>query len=315
MDILFLVLGLIFLMFGGEFAVRGAVGLARFMNVSPAIIGFTVMGIGTSAPELVVAVEAVLAGNAGLAVGNVIGSNIANSLLILGAGALIRPLGCDPRAVRRDGVMTLLATLLLCGLGLLGGVAIWQGGAMLLGLAGFMWWSYQQDRRHHDATTELHERVGEKKADVPMGIVKITACILAGFAGLVYGAALLIESAVALAEAAGVPQSVIGLTLVAFGTSVPELTATIIAAYRHRTDVAVANVLGSNIFNILGVLGAGALFGHLGFSDHIVAVDQWIMLASAALLLPVMITGLRISRLEGAFMLGAYAAVNARFLF
>ena len=315
MDILFLLLGFIILMLGGEFALRGAVGLARFMRVSPAIIGFTVMGAGTSAPELVVAVEAVLAGNAGIAVGNAIGSNIANTLLILGAGALIRPLSCDPRAVRQDGVMMLLAALLLCGLGLLGGIAAWQGGAMLALLAGFMWWSYRQDRRRQNAATELHEKVGEKNADVPTGVVKIIACILAGFAGLVYGAALLIESAVAIAEAAGIPQSIIGLTLVAFGTSVPELTATMIAAYRHRTDVAVANVLGSNIFNILGVLGTGALFGPLGFSGHIVAVDQWIMLASAALLLPVMITGLRISRLEGACMLGAYAAVNARFLF
>lgn len=302
-------------MLGGEFALRGTVGLARFMGVSPAVIGLTVMGIGTSAPELVVTVQAVLAGNADIAVGNAIGSNIANTLLILGAGALVRPLSCDPRAVRQDGAMMLFVALLLCGLGLLGGIATWQGGVMLTLLAGFMWMSYQRDRRHQNATTELHEKVGEKNADVPTGALKIIACILGGLVGLAYGAALLVESAVAIAEAIGISQSIIGLTLIAFGTSVPELTATIIAAYRHRTDVAVANVLGSNIFNILGVLGTGALFGPLGFSGHIVAVDQWIMLASAALLLPVMITGRRISRIEGAFMLSAYTAVNARFLY
>ena len=245
MDILFLAFGFVVLMFGGEFALRGTVGLARFVGVSPAVIG---------------------------------------------AGALVRPLSCDPRAVR-------------------------QGGVMLTLLAGFMWMSYQRDRRHQNATTELHEKVGEKNADVPTGALKIIACILGGLVGLAYGAALLVESAVAVAEAIGISQSIIGLTLIAFGTSVPELTATIIAAYRHRTDVAVANVLGSNIFNILGVLGIGALFGPLGFSGHIVAVDQWIMLASAALLLPVMITGRRISRIEGAFMLSAYTAVNARFLY
>lgn len=315
MDILFLVLGFILLILGGEFALRGTVGLARFMGVSPAIIGLTVMGIGTSAPELVVTIQSVLAGNADIAVGNAIGSNIANTLLILGMGALVRPLSCDPRAVRHDGTMMLFAALLLCGLGLLGGIATWQGGSMLTLLAGFMWLSYRRDRRHQNAVTELHEKVGEKNAGIPMGILKIITCILGGFVGLVYGAALLVETAVAIAEAVGIPQSIIGLTLIAFGTSLPELTATMIAAYRHHADVAVANVLGSNIFNILGVLGTGALFGPLEFSGHIVAVDQWIMLASAVLLLPIMVTGRRISRLEGAFMLSAYVAVNARFLY
>lgn len=314
-DIPFLVLGLIILMLGGEMALRGAVGLARFMGVSPAIIGLTVMGIGTSAPELVVAVRAAFTGNTDIAVGNAIGSNIANTLLILGSGALIRPLSCDPRGVRRDGAMMLFASLLLCGLGLNGGIAPWQGGAMLTLLAGFMWLSYRHDRRDQNATTEMHEKIAEKNAGFPTGVPRIIACILGGFVGLAYGAALLVESAVAIAEAVGVSQSVIGLTLIAFGTSVPELAATMIAAYRNHTDVAVANILGSNIFNILGVLGAAALFGPLGFSGHIVTVDQWIMLLSAVILLPVMITGMRVSRVEGAIMLGAYAAVNSRFLY
>ena len=134
-----------------------------------------------------------------------------------------------------------------------------------------MWLSYRRDRRHQNAATELHEKVGEKNAGIPIGVLKIITYILGGFVGLVYGAALLVETAVAIAEAVGIPQSIIGLTLIAFGTSVPELTATMIAAYRHHADVAVANVLGSNIFNILGVLGTGALFGPLEFSGHIVA--------------------------------------------
>ena len=314
MDVFFLLLGFVILMLGGEMALRGAVGLARSMRVSPAVIGLTVMGIGTSAPELVVTIQAVLTSQADLAIGNAIGSNIANTLLILGAGALIRPLVCDPRAVRRDGVMMLSTTLLMCGLGLLGGIVVWQGGAMLALLAVFMWRSYRHDRRHQDAATELHEKVAEENAGLPTGVLSIAACSLGGFAGLAYGAALLVESAVVIAEAVGVPQSIIGLTLIAFGTSVPELTATMLAAYRNHTDIAVANVLGSNVFNILGVLGTGALFGPLRFPGHVVAVDQWIMLSSAVVLLPVMITGMRVSRTEGAVMLIAYAIVIARFV-
>lgn len=306
MEFLFLGLGLILLIFGGEFALRGAIGLARKMKISTAIIGLTVMGFGTSAPELVVTVQAVLSGSADIAVGNAIGSNIANTLLILGAGAVICPLTCDPLAVRRDGSVMLLAALLLCGLGLTGGIVAWQGALMLALLASYMWWSYLQDKRHRNAATNLHEEVAEETSGIPKSWFAIAAYILSGFAGLAYGAALLVEAAVALAEAAGISQAIIGLTLVAFGTSLPELAATIVAAYRRHTDIAIANVLGSSIFNILGVLAAGALFGPLPFSPHIVMIDQWIMLAAAVALLPIMVTGWRVSRGEGSVLLGAY---------
>lgn len=306
MEFLFLGLGLILLIFGGEFALRGAIGLARKMKISTAIIGLTVMGFGTSAPELVVTVQAVLSGSADIAVGNAIGSNIANTLLILGAGAVICPLTCDPLAVRRDGSVMLLAALLLCGLGLTGGIVAWQGALMLALLASYMWWSYLQDKRHRNAATNLHEEVAEETSGIPKNGFAIAAYILSGFAGLAYGAALLVEAAVALAEAAGISQAIIGLTLVAFGTSLPELAATIVAAYRRHTDIAIANVLGSNIFNIIGVLGTGALFGPLPFSPHIVTIDQWIMLAAAVALLPIMVTGWRVSRGEGSVLLGAY---------
>ncbi len=308
MEVLFLALGLALLILGGEFALRGAIGLARKLDVSTAIIGLTVMGFGTSAPELVVTVQAVLTGNTGIAIGNAIGSNIANTLLILGAGALIRPLICDPRAVRRDGTFMLFTAVLLCGLGLWGGIAAWQGVTMLCLLIAFMWWSYLQDTRHHDATADLHEDVAEETSGIPRHSATIATYIVGGFAGLAYGATLLVESAVVIAEAAGISRSIIGLTLVAFGTSLPELAATMVAAYRRHTDIAIANVLGSNIFNILGVLGAGALFGTLPFSDHIITIDQWVMLASAVVLLPIMISGWQVSRAEGVLLLGSYAA-------
>ncbi len=138
MEIFLLIAGLVLLILGGEFALRGAIGLARLMNVSTAIIGLTVLGFGTSAPELVVAIRAILTGNVDIAVGNAVGSNIANTLLILGAGALIRPLICDPRAVRRDGGVMLAAMVLLCGLGMAGTIAAWHGAGMLLALFTFL---------------------------------------------------------------------------------------------------------------------------------------------------------------------------------
>lgn len=307
MEILFLALGLVLLLLGGEFALRGAIGLARKVQVSTAVIGLTVMGFGTSAPELVVTIQAVLTGNADIAIGNAIGSNIANTLLILGAGALVRPLTCNPQAVRRDGTVMLLATALLCGLGIMGGIVAWQGAAMLALLVVFMLWSYLHDAHHQDAATDLHEGMADETSGIPQNAIVIAIYILGGFAGLAYGASLLVEAAVTIAEAAGVSQSIIGLTLVAFGTSLPELAATLVAAYRRHTDIAIANVLGSNIFNILGVLGTGALFGPLGFSEHIVSIDQWVMLATAVVLLPIMITGWRVSRAEGALLLFGYA--------
>lgn len=307
MDFLLLVLGLVLLILGGEFALRGAIGLARNLNISTAVIGLTVMGFGTSAPELVVTVHAVLSGTADIAIGNAIGSNIANTLLILGAGAVIYPLVCDPRAVRRDGAVMLATAALLCVLGLTGGIVFWQSVAMLVLLTAFMWLSYLHDKRHRDEATDLHEDVAEETGGIPARSPTAVIYIAAGFAGLGCGASLLVDAAVALAEAAGISQAVIGLTLVAFGTSVPELAATMIAAYRRHTDIAIANVLGSNIFNILGVLGTGALFGALPFSEHIVTIDQWIMLAAAVILLPILITGWRVSRGEGVLLLAAYA--------
>ncbi len=201
----------------------------------------------------------------------------------------------------------LLAALLLCTLGLLGGIVAWQGAVMLGLLVAFMWWSYLHDRRHRDASTDLHEEFAEETSGIPKSMPAIAAYIVGGFAGLAYGATLLVDAAVTIAEAAGISQTVIGLTLVALGTSLPELAATMVAAYRRHADIAIANVLGSNIFKFLGVLGAGALIGPLPFSEHIVTVDQWIMLASAVILMPIMVTGWRVSRTEGAALLAAYA--------
>lgn len=308
MDFLYLGLGLGLLVLGGELILRGAIGLATKLRVSKAIVGLTVMGFGTSAPELVVSVRAALTGNIDIAVGNAVGSNIANTLLILGVGALICPLICNPRAVRRDGMVMVAAVVLLCILALVGIIERWVGAVMLLTLFAFISWSYFHDLRYHDPASDLHTEIAEETTGVPDHAVVILLYVLAGIAGLVYGAAVLVGSAVSIAESAGVPQSIIGLTLVALGTSLPELAATAVAAFRRHTDVAIANVLGSNIFNVLGVLGVGAAVRPLTFSPDIVAIDVWVMLAASIVLVPIMVTGWRICRAEGAVLLALYFA-------
>jgi cation:H+ antiporter len=299
------------LVVGGELTLRGAIGLARMLGVSTAIIGLTVMGFGTSAPELVVTVRAVLTDNVDIAVGNAVGSNIANTLLILGIGALICPLICNSRAVIRDGAVMVAASVLLCGLGYYGVIETWHGIAMILALFAFIGWSYLHDIRTHDPAADLHGEFADETAGIPQRRLVIVGYLLIGMTGLVYGAALLVDAAVSIAQAAGVPQSVIGLTVVAFGTSLPELAATAVAAWRRHTDIAVANILGSNIFNILGVLGVGAIFRPLEFAADIAAIDQWIMLATAFILIPILVTGWRICRAEGAVLLVLYVGYIA----
>jgi cation:H+ antiporter len=296
---------------GGELTLRGAIGLARLLGVSTAIIGLTVMGFGTSAPELVVTVRAVLTGNVDIAVGNAVGSNIANTLLVLGVGALICPLVCDSRAVTRDGAVMVAASVLLCGLGYYGVIETWHGVAMILGLFVFIGWSYLHDTRTHDPAADLHGEFADETAGIPQRRLVILGYLLSGMTGLVYGAALLVDAAVSIAQDAGVPQSVIGLTVVAFGTSLPELAATAVAAWRRHTDIAIANILGSNIFNILGVLGVGAMFRPLEFAADIAAIDQWVMLATAFFLIPILVTGWRICRIEGAVLLVLYTGYIA----
>jgi cation:H+ antiporter len=306
MEILLLCAGLVMLILGGELSLRGAIGLSRVMDVSPAIIGLTVMGFGTSAPELVVTIRAALTGSVDIAVGNAVGSNIANTFLILGVGALICPLVCDPKAVYRDTGFMVAVSVLLCILGYFGVIERWEGAAMVLALCVFVTWTYFHDIRTHDSAAELHTKMADEMPNAPSGLLSISGHLVAGILGLVYGASLLVDSAVTVAESAGVPQSVIGLTLVALGTSLPELGATAVAAWRRHTDIAIANVVGSNIFNILGVLGVGAIFQPLTIAPEISNIDQWIVLVSAIVLVPILVTGWRIDRKEGFVLLLLY---------
>lgn len=310
-DLLFTAAGLVILVLGGEATIRGAVGLARVLGVSPAMIGLTVVAFGTSAPELMVSLQASWEGAPDIAVGNVVGSNIANILLILGAGALIAPLICDPAVVRRDGMAMIAAMGLLLALGLSGIIVAWQGVLMLTVLVAYVVGSYMLDRKNSTAVADLHAREAEETEGVPESTLLVVVYVVVGLIGLIGGAKLLVDGAVGLARAGGVSESVIGLSLIAIGTSLPELAATVAAAMRRHTDIAIANVLGSNLFNVLLILGAASLVAPLPVAPDIAAVDLWVMMAAAAVLLPIMITGKHITRIEGIVMLVLYAAYIA----
>lgn len=306
MDIVYFLSGLVILGVAGEATLRGAVGLAQRLRISPAVIGLTVIGFGTSLPELVVCIEAALDGKPDLAVGNIIGSNIANVLLILGVGAVILPLVCDPKSVRRDGLAMCLATVFCVILALIGEIRPWIGVAMVVALVTFLAWSFKQDQTARSAATELHEKEAADLPEAPQRISVNLLYVIVGLIGLTGGASLLIDGATGIARGFGVPESVIGLTMIALGTSLPELFATVIAALRGHRDVAVGNVLGSNLFNILGTLGATAAVESLTFAADLRTIDVWVMLAVTLMALPLMVTDWRVSRIEGAVLLCAY---------
>lgn len=307
MDILLLLAGLAMLFAGGDFLVRGAVALARHFGVSPAIIGLTFVGFGTSTPELVTSLQAAFLGSPGIAIGNVIGSNSANILLILGVAALVRSMAVDPAAFRRDGGVLVLVSLAALAILLTGTVGRWAGGAGLAVLAAYLVLAIRADRRRNGAVAALHE--AEAATVTPprrMGVA--VAMLLGGLVLTVTGARMLVVGAVGLAEAAGLSETVIGLTIVAIGTSAPELVTSVMAARRGESGVAIGNVIGSNIFNLLGILGITALAVPLAVPPEILRFDIWVMLAATAAFLVFAGTGARITRAEGAALCLAYAA-------
>jgi cation:H+ antiporter len=304
--VLALILGLLALIAGGELLVRGAVAAATRLGVSPMIIGVTLVGFGTSTPELLTSIQAALAGAPGIAVGNVVGSNIANVLLILGVAALVTPVVVKPEAVRRDGWVMIGAavagTAALLGLG---GVGRLTGALFVIALAVYIVWTYRQDKRD-GASAELHANEAAQVAAPQLALPLALITAVVGLGLTLLGAGWLVEGAVWMARAAGVSEGVIGLTIVAVGTSLPELTAAVVAALRGHSDVAFGNVVGSNIYNILGILGVTGLVTPLGLPGDISWVDFALMLGASVVLLPVALSGLRISRWEGAAFLALY---------
>jgi cation:H+ antiporter len=301
--------GLVALLVGGDLLVRGAVGVARRLAVPPLVIGLTLVGFGTSAPELATSLQAALGGAPGIAAGNVVGSNIANILLILGFAALIRPIAVNGAAFRRDGTALIGATAAGVALMLSGTLLPWHGALLLAGLGAFLFATFRQPGPV--AATDASEVIEVAESRPPL--LRSSLFFAGGLLLVLAGARALVTGGVDIAAALGVSEAVIGLTIVAVGTSLPELVTSIMAARRGEGDVAFGNVVGSNIFNILGILGATALVTPLPVPDRILQVDLWAMAASTALLVGVAVTGLRVSRREGAGLLllyGVYLAVT-----
>ena len=306
-----IIAGFALLLFGGESVVRGSVALAQRLGISPLIVGLTIVGFGTSLPEMVVSVNAALVGSPGLAVGNVVGSNIANILLILGVAAIIAPIAVSPGAVKRDLLGMSTVTLVYVGLGMSGQIVFWQGALMLIALMSYIGFTVWHDNKSNDEVAELHREEAAEMGTIPLRTVSIAGIIIVGLFAVVVGAEWLVTGATTLAMEFSVPEEVIGLTVVAIGTSLPELATSIVAAYRGHSDVCVGNVLGSNLFNLFGITGVTAMFTPLPFSDKIVSFDLWILLAATALIIPFMLSGRRISRLEGSILLVLYVGFIA----
>ncbi|MCR4376930.1 MAG: calcium/sodium antiporter [Rhodospirillales bacterium] len=299
------------LLFGGaEFLVRGAVLVASKLGLSAMLIGMTVVGFGTSAPEFVVSLNAAFDGSPGIAMGNVVGSNIANIWLILGVAALIAPVMVNTRAVIRDAMMLVGSTVLFALLCLFGIIEHIAGGILFLLLIGYFLWVYRQERTD-GAAAHLHEREAEEFQDVPMNIWVAWGSALGGLAALVYGADLLVGSGTVLARDAGVPEEVIGLTLFAIGTSLPELAASVTAAWRGHADVAIGNIVGSNLFNTLGVAGGVAALTTLPVPEQIAGFDLWVMVVATFMLLAYLTLSVRLRRRDGALFAGIYCAYIA----
>jgi cation:H+ antiporter len=304
---LYVFLGFVFLMGSADILVRGAVGLARRLDISPLVIGMTIVAFGTSVPEFLVSLDATLAGSSAMALGNVVGSNLANMLLIIGAAAFLKPIQVKPFVLFGDSMVLLGCSVLFAWFCWLGPIDRMQGGLMLLIMAVFLVRSYWLDFHEGGVSTEIHlEEI--KNFEGLKSLRQIWIALLAGLAGVIFGADLLVEGGVEMAQVFGVSDEVIGLTVFAIGTSLPELAASVVAAMRGQTDMALGNVVGSNLFNILIVVGGVAMVAPLEAPQQILDFDLWLMLAVTALMLPFIVGGWRIGRRVAVVFLAVYTA-------
>ena len=298
--VLLVVASLVVLYFGADFLVKGSSSLAVRFGISPLVVGLTVVAFGTSAPELLVSVQSALEGNPGIAVGNVMGSNIFNVCAILGISAMIYPLRVNPRLIRLDAPVMLVATLLFVGIFHNGSFGRWAGILFFAGICAYMVYCVYKAKRGESVE-------GDEEIKLTKSWMLDVVLVIAGFALLVWGSGLLVDNAVIIAQALGWSEAVIGLTIVAAGTSMPELATSVVAALKKRTDIAIGNVIGSNIFNLLAVLGLTATIAPVE-TNQINWTDMLVMLGTSLLLLPFMRTGFKIGRGEGVVLFVIYIA-------
>lgn len=316
LTLLLFVLGLIILIVGAEFLVRGASRLAMAFGVSPLVVGLTVVAVGTSSPELAVSMGAAASGQADIALGNAVGSNVFNVLFILGISALIGSLVVAQQFVRVEVPLMIGASVLLFVLGLDGGIGRLEGILLIAGIVAYTTFAIRRSRKESAAVqAEYQQEFGAPPASrlSVRQLLVFVAMVVGGLALLVLGARWLVNGATTIARAAGVSDLVIGLTIIAAGTSLPEVATSVIAALRGERDIAVGNVVGSNLFNILGVIGLTAAVAPNGISVPQAALrfDIPFMIAVMVACLPVFFTGHRIARWEGALFLAYYVAYTA----
>ena len=309
MTYLLIPIGFVLLFFGGDALVRGAVGLARNLGVSPMLIGATIVAYGTTAPELFVSLDAAFENAPGIAIGNVVGSNICNFLLILGASAIIWPISLErAESIYLTATILFGATMLLLVVAWDGTIARWQGGLMVGLLVSMTVYNFRLERRRPQGDDIFTEEAQEFADKAPRTIPKAAMVIAGGLVGVVFGADFLVTGAVALAEEAGIPQEVIGLTMVALGTSLPELATALIAAWRKHSDVALGTVFGANIYNILGIMGLVAAVTPVPIPSQMLRFDLWFLLAITFILGAWLRLLPQITRLAGCTFVGLYLA-------
>ena len=312
--LLLLLAGFVVLIVGGELLVRGAVRVAERAGMSELLIGLTIVGFGTSAPELVASVEAALAGSPGIAWGNIVGSNLANSLLILGTASLILPVVVPRGPLWRDGGLALAATVVLWLVASTTGITIAIGSAFLIVLMAYLAYAYRAEQTQPVGATALHEKaesleISDTHLHDVQPLWRSILVLVVGIVLIVMGGRWLVEGAIDLARLVGMSEAVIGLTVIAIGTSLPELVTSVIAAYKGASAVALGNVLGSNIFNLLLIGGVTAIIAPGTIPGEITNFGLPVLVAASVLLLIFAATGRRITRMEGGILLVTYLAL------
>lgn len=318
-NILFLLIGLGLLIVGGELLVRGAVRIAERLGLSPMLIGLTIVGMGTSMPELAASLQAALSGSSGIAIGNIVGSNLANLLLILGTAALVSPIAVAKGSLWRDGGVGTVAVVLLLVAGATVGLNHWAGLVFVAAMGGYIYYAFRRERAGQTHSAAYDRAMAAEAADPAlaphqpvMGSLLVPILLFVAGIGLVIaGGTLLVDAAIASAEALGVSDEVIGLTIVAVGTSFPELVTSAVAAFRREGDIALGNVLGSNIYNIFLIGGVTGLISPTDVPPAILGFDLWLLLGASAAVMLLAWTGGRLSRREGLILVAGYAVYLA----
>lgn len=298
-----LIIGLIILIFSGEFLVKGAVGIALKLRISTLVIGMTIVSFGTSAPELLVSIKAAIMGMPDIALSAVIGSNIINIAFILGLTVLIFPLNVSSDTIAIDWPVMMVSSLLLYLFMLNGTIAAYEGAVLFILLSLFTFWLIRRSRKNN---REEENELKEVKKGIVFLYLKDSVFVILGCLGLTYGADWFLTGANYIALDFGISERIIGLTLVAVGTSLPELITSLVAAFRKEMDISVGNLIGSNIFNILSILGVTSIIKEIQVNEQFLSFDIFWMLGISFIIFPLMLIGRKISRLDGVLLLSLY---------